>query len=59
MVPATTALPPTVRINTPTAPMITVEMAPIALVPVMVDAMFRNNRCAPFVKTISSRFSAV
>ena len=57
--PRATARPPTVRISTPTAPMITVETAAIALVPVIVEATLRKSRCTPRVKTISSRFSAV
>ena len=35
------------------------ENAPVADTPVIDFAMFLNRRCAPFVKTISSRFSAV
>ena len=57
--PRATARPPIVRISTPTAPMMMVETAAIALVPVIVDAMLRKSRWTPRVKTISSRFSAV
>ena len=37
---------------------ITVENAVMADTPVIDCATFLNSRCAPFVKTISSRFSA-
>ena len=44
---------------TPMIPMIAVENAVIAETPVIDCATLRNSRCAPFVKTSSSRFSAV
>ena len=51
--------PPITIISTPIAPTITVENAVIADTPVIDCATFRNSRWAPFVKTISSRFSAM
>ena len=41
-----------------TPPMITVEIAPTADVPVIVDAMFLKRRSTPPLNTASSRFSA-
>ena len=46
-------------IMTPMTPTTTVEKAVIAETPVIDCATFRNRRCAPLVKTSSSRFSAV
>ena len=59
MRPARMSLPPSQTISTPTTPMITVLPAVVAETPVIDWAMLRNNRWAPCVKTISSRFSAV
>ena len=59
MRPARMSRPPTMAISTPTPPTTIVANADSADVPVMVLAMLRNRRLAPFVKTISSRFSAV
>ena len=53
------SLPPSQIITTPTTPTITVLPAVVAETPVIDWAMLRNSRCAPLVKTISSRFSAV
>ena len=44
---------------TPMMPMIAVEKAVIADTPVIDCATLRNSLCTPFVKTSSSRFSAV
>ena len=57
--PARMSLPPSQIITTPTTPMMTVLPAVVADTPVIDCAMLRNSRCAPCVKTISSRFSAV
>ena len=57
--PARMSLPPSHTISTPTTPMITVLPAVVADTPVIDWAMLRNSRWAPWVKTISSRFSAV
>ena len=57
--PAITARPPSQIISTPTTPMTAVAPALVAETPVIDWAMLRNSRCAPFVNTISSRFSAV
>jgi len=43
----------------PMIPTITVLPAVVAETPVIDCATLRNKRCAPLVKTISSRFSAV
>ena len=59
MRPARMSLPPIQIITTPTTPMITVLPEVVAETPVIDCAMLRNSRCAPCVKTISSRFSAV
>jgi hypothetical protein len=56
--PACTARPPMIMIVTPSAPTITVETAPTALVPVMVLEMLRKRRSTPPVKISSSRGSA-
>ena len=53
------ARPPSQIISTPMMPTMTVLPAVVADTPVIDLAMFRNRRCAPLVKTISSRFSAV
>ena len=57
--PARIARPPSQIISTPMMPTITVLPAVVADTPVIDLAMLRNRRCAPLVKTISSRFSAV
>ena len=57
--PARMARPPSQIISTPMMPTITVLPAVVADTPVIDLAMLRNSRCAPLVKTISSRFSAV
>ena len=57
--PAMIARPPSQIISTPMMPTITVLPAVLAETPVIDFAMLRNRRCAPLVKTISSRFSAV
>ena len=51
--------PPITIMMTPITPTTTVENAVIAETPVIDFAMLRNRRCTPFVKTSSSRFSAV
>ena len=55
----TTDRPPSQIISTLMMPTMTVLPAVLAETPVIDLAMFRNSRCAPLVKTISSRFSAV
>ncbi len=57
--PARMARPPSQIISTPTMPTMTVPPAVVADTPVIDLATLRNSRCAPLVKTISSRFSAV
>ena len=57
--PARIERPPTMIISTPMAPTITVENAVMADTPVIDRATLRNSLCAPRVKTISSRFSAM
>ncbi len=57
--PAMMARPPSQIISTPMMPTMTVLPAVVADTPVIDLAMLRNSRCAPLVKTISSRFSAV
>ena len=57
--PAMMARPPSQIIRMPMMPTITVLPAVVADTPVIDCATLRNRRCAPFVKTISSRFSAV
>jgi hypothetical protein len=57
--PARMARPPSQITSTPMMPTMTVLHAVLAETPVIDLATFRKTRCTPFVKTISSRFSAV
>ena len=57
--PAMIARPPSQIISTPMMPTTTVLPAVVADTPVIDFATFRNRRCAPLAKMISSRRSAV